>query len=653
MASLLCYLSSTMFKSRYILLLAFPLGLFCIPLLLSFQAPEPAKSPAQLVKLQFEAQCDSFIQQASLLQKNIETFTTDSTQLKQVQARYLACRHWYKQLESLLEYYYPSTAKALNGALVNESDEEEGTQTVIEPEGMQIIEDIIFSDKPQAQHLALQTHSKRILAMGSRLRTLNAALAFGDFQIIDAQRMELIRIMALSITGFDAPASGNSIAEIRSNLQSIRSTLACYKPLFNAKKPALYKTLSRQLNAALLYLGLHQRLDHINRYTFTRDHLNPLYKSITQINAALGIPVLQIPSPIAVSAASIFSNEAINTNYYNPNNTAVDNNVIALGRLLFFDPVLSGNQQRACASCHNPQLAFTDNKPQSLAFGAEGVVSRNAPSIINVGFQAAYFYDSRANYLEEQARAVAHNQQELHGDLNRSAEILKQSAEYRQLFRQAFNGKSDTTISLQSIIKSLAAYERSLVAMNSKFDRNIRGDAHNFSKAEINGFNLFMGKAQCGTCHFMPMLGGTVPPAYTKTEWEILGVPSKADTAHAELDKDLGRYAVNGMELNKYAFKTSSLRNVALTAPYMHNGAYKTLEEVIDFYNRGGGYGIGIRLDTQTLPTDELKLDAAEKNDLLAFLKTLTDTSRCTTIPTRLPAFGDSKLDSRKIGGEY
>ncbi len=638
-------------KNTFIFTLPFAwIALYCLS---SFTEPEVESPPAKLVKLQFKSQCDSFAKDLTVLNRLITLYKTDSLQLTALQESYKASRIHYKRAEALLEYYFPATAKMLNGALVNESDEEEGTQLIIEPEGLQVVEEILFSDRPYGQVSLLETHGKRLLAVSTRLSTLSDASPFGDFQIMDAQRMALIRIMTLSIIGFDSPASGNALKEIEAELAGIRSVIACYKPLFLEKNNTLYQNINRQIAQSIAYVKTAHSLDELNKYMLIRQHLDPLYASLTRIMPALDIEVLDLPSPIRLNASSIFSKAAINTNYYNPYNTSLNREAIQLGKILFFDPVLSGNNQRACASCHDPKLAFTDNLATSKAFGLQGTVARNAPTIINVGFQANYFYDSRSNYLEDQIRAVTNNEHELHGDLLKSAEKLKSSPEYVRLFKKAYKGRSDTVISILSIIKAIASYERSLVAMDSKFDQNIRREKNTMTKEEINGFNLFMGKAECATCHFMPMFNGTVPPAYTKTEWEILGVPAKPDTVHAVIDPDPGRFAVNGMELNRYAFKTTTLRNVALTSPYMHNGIYRTLEEVIDFYARGGGNGIGMSLETQTLPFDKLELSAQDKKDLVSFLKTLTDTVGCTAVPKRLPAFPDKELNKRNIGGEY
>lgn len=178
-----------------------------------------------------------------------------------------------------------------------------------------------------------------------------------------------------------------------------------------------------------------------------------------------------------------------------------------------------------------------------------------------------------------------------------------------------------------TIANAISSYIRSLVALNSRFDKYMRGDRSMLSPSEINGFNLFTGKAKCATCHFIPLFNGLVPPIYTETESEILGVPETKNTHPAVLDPDPGKYNFTKSIIHRFAFKTPTLRNIALTAPYMHNGVYTTLEEVMEFYNNGGGKGLKIAPPNQSLPFDKLALSKKEVTDIIHFMKSLTDTS--------------------------
>jgi cytochrome c peroxidase len=260
----------------------------------------------------------------------------------------------------------------------------------------------------------------------------------------------------------------------------------------------------------------------------------------------------------------------------------------------------------------------------------------------------------RVNFLEDQASDVLNNEKEMHGSLDKAVSALNQSPEYVALFTRAFAHQPGGILTEANIQIAIASYVRSLLSLNSRFDKYMRGDSSQLTALEIKGFNVFMGKGKCGSCHFMPLFNGTVPPYFDQSETEILGVPTSKDTLQPVLDTDLGKYALHKKELHKFAFKTPTIRNIALTAPYMHNGVYDTLEEVIDFYDRGGGQGLGIDLPTQTLPAGQLHLDSDDKQSLIAFMKTLTDTTGLTGAPEVLPSFPKQLvLNKRKIGGNY
>jgi cytochrome c peroxidase len=227
--------------------------------------------------------------------------------------------------------------------------------------------------------------------------------------------------------------------------------------------------------------------------------------------------------------------------------------------------------------------------------------------------------------LEHQVGDVVHNVKEMNGSMQRFSDLLAGQHQYAALFREAYPDEKNPFLEML-IANAISSYMRSLVSLNSRFDQFMRGNDTKLTKVEQQGFNLFMGKAKCGTCHFMPVFNGLVPPVFTETESEVLGVPARKK-GKPVIDEDLGKYNFTQAIIHKHAFKTPTLRNVALTAPYMHNGVFRTLEEVVDFYNKGGGAGLGIDLDNQTLPADKLNLSRREQKAIVTFLKTLTDTS--------------------------
>jgi cytochrome c peroxidase len=213
------------------------------------------------------------------------------------------------------------------------------------------------------------------------------------------------------------------------------------------------------------------------------------------------------------------------------------------------------------------------------------------------------------------------NRDEMHGSLHIAAKKLWQNKSYRIMFADAFPKKGRTNIDTLEVTNAIGSYVRSLTYLNSRFDEYMRGNKAAMSQQELNGFNLFMGKAKCGTCHYMPLFNGSFPPRYNIIESEVIGVPENA--AQAAIDTDMGRYNILKTPAFKHAFKITSVRNAALTAPYMHNGVFTTLEQVVDFYNKGGGRGLGYKVDNQTLPTGKLNLTLKERSEIVAFIKSL------------------------------
>jgi cytochrome c peroxidase len=191
------------------------------------------------------------------------------------------------------------------------------------------------------------------------------------------------------------------------------------------------------------------------------------------------------------------------------------------------------------------------------------------------------------------------------------------------LFAEAFKNTFNADIAPYGILKALTEYEKTLLSFDSRFDKYLRGDKTALTAREINGYNVFAGKALCGSCHFFPIFNGTVPPTFRDTEFEVLGVPKTAE--NKALDDDIGREKTTKFPDHNRSFKTPTLRNIELTAPYMHNGCYNTLEEVVDFYVKGGGAGLGFNVPNQTLPFDSLSLTKTEQEDIVLFMKTLTD----------------------------
>lgn len=564
---------------------------------------------------------------------------------KKLQIDFFRARHHFKRVEALTLFYFPEDYERLNGPVLLRA--EEFDNKVIEPMGFQVIEEKIHSDS--IDYAAISAQAKGIQVIMKNLQQMIRITEIPDANVFEAARTELLTLMALGISGFDSPIAFRSISEARSTLEGLEHLVGLYADRLTDQN--IQQEWHRLLHAAYAYLDRPVDFDHFDRARFIVNHINPISRQAYRYQQAAQVPNNKIMMALNPEKETFFEPGVFHIDHFAPTyNRRLKPEVAELGRMLFFDPLLSGNNNRACASCHKPGLAFTDGKARSVAFDFKGEVARNAPTLINSGYQKSQFWDQRVAFIEDQVNNVIADPIEMHGRMEESAQKLLKSEAYRALFKTAFG---QDTITKRQIQTALASYIRSLSGLNARFDQYMRGDTSALTPDAITGFNLFMGKGKCGTCHFMPLFNGTVPPHYLETESEVLGVPAKADTAHAQVDPDEGKRRTYGRDLHKHAFKTNTVRNAALTAPYMHNGVYKTLDQVLDFYNRGGGAGIGIELSNQSLPPDALNLNKQEMKQIISFIESLTDTTDLTRMPAVLPAVHDAKLDKRKVGGEY
>lgn len=274
---------------------------------------------------------------------------------------------------------------------------------------------------------------------------------------------------------------------------------------------------------------------------------------------------------------------------------------IELGKMLFFDKRLSLDKSMSCATCHDPAKGYSDGLARSIGFGGKEL-GRHSPTVINIAYNGAQFWDGRAATMEEQAQGPI----EAAGEMNLKREELVQRLSNVPDYKKRFLAVFGEGPSLPNVGKAIASFERTVVAQDSPFDRYMRGDKKALTEQEKKGLILFVGKAACSQCH--------AGPNFTDSSYHVLGVPQVGPEK-----EDLGRFSVTKDEKDKMAFKTPSLRNIDQTAPYMHNGAFGSLEEVVDFYNKGGA-----SVPTKSSKILKLNLTKKDKEHLVAFLKSLT-----------------------------
>ncbi|PTT00309.1 cytochrome-c peroxidase [Flavobacterium sp. HMWF030] len=582
--------------------------IYCLLFLIAFVACQK-KNKHQEVNKMFQSDITLLIEKVAKLKYSIQEDSTEA----QIQRQFLEAHQAYKKVEIISEYYSPSVSKAINGPAIPEF--EENDKVTVAPEGFQVIEELVFPKYNKETKKELIEELGVLSANLIRLEKVSNSNELTDAHVFDAMRLEVYRIITLGITGFDSPIAFNSLPEALVSLETVEKY---YRVYLKDKSASSSKQVLQILEKGKKYLKTNTNFNAFDRAYFIREIANPLSRGLHETQTELGIPFMKENRALKVTAQTLFDKDAFDPEAFSgfPDYKTTPEK-IALGKKLFNDPILSGNNTRSCASCHHEDKAFTDGLERAVSLDGKSMIQRNTPTLNNIAFQRVFFADSRVSYLEDQAVAVIKNENEMHGSLEKSALAIQKNTNYVKEFKKAF---PKGEINEFAIKNALASYIRSLSHYDSKFDAYMQNKA-TFTADEKAGFNLFAGKAKCATCHFIPLTNGTVPPNFDRSESEILGTPNK----NKKLDGDLGKFVITGAAIHKNSFKTPTIRNIELTAPYMHNGVYKTLEEVVDFYNEGGGIGLGFDVPNQTLPEDKLNLSDLEKKQLIAFMKTLTD----------------------------
>lgn len=597
-------------------------SLFTIALLsatlLFFSLRSQKIEPQEKIRMYYHDGLVQMVNQLKQLQTAIET-GQDS---KRVHNAFLQSRLAYKKIELLLEYYFGLDAGKFNGPPVDFIEEEDPT-ALQEPQGFQVIESLLYPQCDKSKKETALLYISKLLTLTNGLAGNSSALDPESYAP-DAAMEELYRILALGITGFDSPAAHYSLQEAKSSLESIGFIIETYKEAFTSHGQ-WYNECRQLLQSSVQYLNNHTDFNSFNRMEFITRFLNPLCNVFANMKAVAGFVDNPRRYCLIKKSGHLFKKESLLQSHYLYDDTITAARIM-LGKKLFYEPQLSADGKRACSNCHQPGKAFTDGLPKALQVNGHDALPRNTPTLWNAYLQMNLFYDSRQKRLDNLVMEVLSNEKEMNSGAEKGVALLTKDTSYNRLFLSAYPGKSNT-VSAQNMVNAIAMYLRTLTSYNARFDRYMRGGHNEMNESEIRGFNLFTGKAKCATCHYVPFFNGSKPPLYYYQESEVIGVPASGSTVHITLDNDKGRGPVLQRRFMDHAFKTPTLRNIALTAPYMHNGVYKTLEEVIDFYDKGGGRGLGINLPNQTLPAEKLHLTLTEKRQLIAFLGTLTDTS--------------------------
>ncbi len=581
-----------------------------ISLMIMYCIQDTNKSLQFYISKNIEYKIDSLITHLKKLSS-----TKDTSNIQNI---FKASRNHYKNIEPIVEYYFQGFARRINGPAL--PDIKTDDNFVCDPSGFQVLEEIIFQDSINIMELIKD--SKVLITDLLFIKRMIKDLPIQDHHLCEILQHQIIRIATLGITGFDSPIALNSLTEARNSLTGIME----YYQLFCEKKKIKFNSnFSELIYKATTYLEYYNDFNTFNRLEYIKEYLMPISESLEQDFREIiqKNPNFNLNKVFYGSLSDLMKGRKFNPDAYAgiaESETSISK--IELGKKLFNSTLLSKENNMSCATCHNPNKAFTDGKVRSITNIHSKAIRRNAPTLAYSSLQKAFFYDMRAQDLENQIESVIKNPDEFNISNKEIYSKINKDTHLIHLFKYSFPNKKEIT--LYEIKNAIASYVRSLSAFNSKIDRYFKNDI-TLSVDEVNGFNLFTGKAKCATCHFIPLYNGTIPPWYNNSESEVLGVPENAVWKNAKIDQDLGRFYIHQIDELKYSFKTPTIRNISHSSPYMHNGIYKTLEDVIKFYNLGGGNGIGIHLEHQTLPTDKLNLDQIEEQQIIQFLNTLTD----------------------------
>jgi cytochrome c peroxidase len=312
--------------------------------------------------------------------------------------------------------------------------------------------------------------------------------------------------------------------------------------------------------------------------------------------------VRQISILLAIGLIAV----SVGMSSYAPNQNESIITPAQLGEKLFFDPILSVDYTVSCASCHKPEFAFADNVPLSKGVGGK-LGNRNTPSVMNMSMREHFFWDGRAASLEAQVVGPIENPVEMNLPFAKAVDRIKSNVEYQKLFQRVYKHKPDSA----SIVAAIAAFERTLETDKTPNDRWLNDEPNGLTEAQIRGRDLFMSnRTRCFDCHFTP--------DFTADEFRNIGL------FNGKTANDSGRYIISKNPKDLGAFKTPGLRNVAVTAPYMHDGSFKTLREVIDYYDEPEKFMMH-SINRDTILPKKIGLTEQEKQDIEAFLNALTD----------------------------
>ena len=564
-----------------------------------------------------------------------------------------------KNIDFWLRYFEPNAYRKINGPLPVEWENEvfEKFEPPYRREGAGLsLAELSLDQTPLLKDSLIQLLKKSEEA----IKTFEADSITGQLNSYShfflANRLFLLNLAAIYTTGFECPDTNHVVPELQSMLMGTKEIYNHYNQSF-PEQPLTGEYLEKYEKTISFVETQGTGFSQFNHFDFIRDYVNPLFamnqKFINDYNArSINYNDYTLNNNIqSIFDKSLYASQNTKGLYSMVEDEKTLRQIRYIGKLLFYDPILSGNNMRSCASCHKPTEYFTDTTNGSaFQFDKQQRLPRNTPTLINSVYNHLLMLDGKHISLQAQGKDVITNPNEMNSN---EKELLKKVLSCK-VYKEAFKSflkltPEEKDITLNHIVSAITFYDGSYSRFYSPFDNAMNNKGFVSDEAK-RGFNLFMSRAKCATCHFVPNFNGVKPP-YIGSEFEVLGAP--ADTSFKELSPDKGRYLINKAPETLHAFRTGSIRNAEYTKPYMHNGVFRSLEEVIDFYDVGGGQGKKLIVDNQTLAGDSLHLTRSEKKELLAFMYSLNEDIIFEEAPASLPPSTDKALNNRKPGGEY
>jgi len=608
----------------------------------------------------YSSSMGEFTRQLTLLSTTIRTadLSVELTKEK-IRQQIEASRLKMKRLDFWFRYLEPNVYRKINGPLPVEWENEvfEKFEPPYRREGAGLsLAEKYLTEKTIDKDSLISLVESSVTALNTfRADSITKQLnSYHHFFL--ANRLFLLNLAAIYTTGFECPDTNNIIPELKSMITDVKEIYNTYDETFSFTPLSKdYLTLYDQTISFVRHQPANFTL--FDNFAFIKDYINPLFRMNQQFIRSYSV----VTKNYNDFTLNNDCNSIFDKSLYAPQNSKgvysliedekILNEIKQTGKLLFYDPILSANNLRSCASCHKPTEYFTDTtQATAFQFDHQQHLARNTPSLINVTFNHLVMLDGKHISLQDQGKDVMHNSAEMNNNEKDLVKKVMSCREYKDAFKRFLRyTPEEKEVTLSHIVSAITFYYADFSNYSAPFDDavNKRQDISDVAK---KGFNLFMSKAQCGTCHFLPIFNGVKPP-YISSEFEVIGVPE--DSGYHKLSADKGRYLVNPARETLNAFRTGTIRNAALTKPYMHNGVFQTLEQVIDLYDAGGGKGKKMKVDNQTLSSDSLKLTKEEKSELIAFIQSLNENFIFEKAPLKLPASSNRELDKRKVGGEY